>query len=53
MHEDVSVIFAQGWIQGEGKIGQGGSLLQKTSSDRKATATNQMHSNNLEACGMK
>ena len=31
-----------------------GSLLQETSSlDRKATATNQMHSNDLEACGIK
>ena len=29
-------------------------LLQETSSsDRKATTTNQMHSNDLEACGMK
>ena len=32
----------------------GGPLLQKTSSsDWKATATNQMHSNDLEACEMK
>ena len=31
-----------------------GPLLQKTSSsDWKATATNRMHSNNLEACGKK
>ena len=31
-----------------------GSLLEKTSfSDRKATATNGMYSNDLEACGMK
>ena len=31
-----------------------GPLLQQTSSsDRKATATNRMHSNDLEACGMK
>ena len=30
----------------------GGPLLQRTSaSDLKATATNQMHSNDLEACG--
>ena len=43
---------AQGRIQGEAKISHGGPLLQETSSsDRKATATNQMHSNDLEACG--
>ena len=35
------------------KIGHGGPLLQETSSDRKATATNQMESNDLEACGKK
>ena len=29
-----------------------GLLLQRTSSDWKATATNRMHSNDLEACGM-
>ena len=45
---------AQGWIQGGAKIGHGGPLLQETSSsDQKATATNQMHSNDLEACGKK
>ena len=44
----------KGRIQGRAKIGQGGPLLQRTSSsDWKATATNQMHSNDLEACGMK
>ena len=44
----------QGWIQGRAKIGQGGPLLQRTSSsDLKATATNRIHSNDLEACGMK
>ena len=32
---------------------QGGPLLQKTSSDRKATATNRIHSNDLEACVIK
>ena len=43
----------QGRIQGGAKIGQGGPLLQGTSaSDWKATATNRMHSNDLEACGM-
>ena len=45
---------AQGRIQGGAKIGHGGPLLQETSSsDRKATATNRMHSNDLEACGKK
>ena len=45
---------AQGWIQGGAKIGHGGPLLQETSSsDRKATATNQMHSSDLEVCGKK
>ena len=48
----------QGRIQGRAKIGQqrgGGSpLLQRTSSwDLKATATNRIHSNDLEASGMK
>ena len=44
---------AQGRIQGGAKIGHGGPLLWETSSDRKATTTNQMHSNDLEACGKK
>ena len=45
---------AQGRIQGGTKIGHGGPLLQETSSsDRKATATNQMESNDLEACGKR
>ena len=45
---------AQGRIQGGAKIGHGGPLLQETfSSDQKATATNRMHSNDLEACGKK
>ena len=44
----------QGRIQGGAKIGHGGPLLQETSSsDRMATATNQMDSNDLEACGKK
>ena len=44
----------QGRIQGVAKIGHGGPLLQKTStSDRKATATNRMHSSDLETCGKK
>ena len=45
---------AQGLIQGRAKIGHGGLLPQETSSsDLKATATNQMDSNDLEACGKK
>ena len=44
---------AQGRIQGGAKIGHGGPLLQETSSDWKAKATNRMHRNDLEACGKK
>ena len=45
---------AQGRIQGGTKIGHGGPLLQEiSSSDWKATATNRMHSSDLEACGKK
>ena len=48
-----SARFVQGRIQGGAKIGHRGPLLQRTSSsDWKATATNRMHSNDLEACGM-
>ena len=44
---------AQGRIQDGAKIGHGGPLLQETSSsDRKATATNGMHSNDLELFGL-
>ena len=53
MHKDVLAIFAQGQIQGEAKIGHWGGLLQKSSSDLKATATNRIHSSDLEACVMK
>ena len=42
---------AQGWIQGGVTIGPRGSLLQRTSSDRKATATYWMHSNDLKHLG--
>ena len=50
----ISARSAQGRFQGGAKIGHGGPLLQETSSsDRKATATNQMDSNDLEACGKK
>ena len=42
----------QGRIQGQNR--SGGPLLQRTSSsDHKATATNRMHSNDLDACRMK
>ena len=45
---------AQGWIQGGAKIGQWGSLLQRTSSsDWKATAINRMHGSDLKAYGKK
>ena len=55
MHEDVSAISVPGRIQGRAKISQGVPILKKTSFflAQKATATNQMHSNDLEACGMK
>ena len=44
----------QGRIQGRAKIGEGGGLRQESaSSDWKATTTNQMYSNDLEACWMK
>ena len=44
----VTAISTQGRIKGRG------SLLKKTSfSGRKATVTNRMYSNYLEACGMK
>ena len=62
MHEVLMVIYkyccfsarsVQGRIQGRAKIGHRGLLLQQTSSsDWKATATNRMHSNDLEAFGM-
>ena len=45
---------AQGRIQGGAKIGHGGYVRQETSSsDRKATTTNQMDSNDREAYGKK
>ena len=45
----------QGRVQGGAKIGQGGPLLKKktSSSDLKASSTNRMHSNDLEACWKK
>ena len=51
MHEGVSARSAQGRIQGGAKIGHGALLQETSSSDWKATATNQMDSNDLEACG--
>ena len=51
MHYGVSARSTQGRIQGRAKIGQGGPLLQETSSlARKAPATNRMYNNDLEAC---
>ena len=52
------VVFRPDPPRGGSRVGQnwvtGGPLLQETSSsDRKATATNQMHSSDLEACGKK
>ena len=58
-HGPLQVLLFFGQIRqeaypGRGKIGQGGPLPQETSSsDRKATATNRMHGNNLETCGKK
>ena len=47
-------LIRSGRIQGGAKIGHGGPLLQETSSsDQKATATNRMHSSDLETCGKK
>ena len=43
---------AQGRIQGGAKIGHGGSPSSRNF-DRKATATNRMDRNDLEACGKK
>ena len=54
MHLGVSARSTQERIQGGAKIGHGGPLLQETSSyDWKATVTNGMDSNDLEACGKK
>ena len=54
MHWGVLARSTQGRIQGRAKIGDGRGLLQESaSSDLKATATNQMYRNDLEACGMK
>ena len=48
------VVFRPDPSRGGAKIGHGGPLLQETSSsDWKATATNRMHSDDLETCGKK
>ena len=58
-HGPLQVLLFSGQIRpgadpGRGKNRSWGTLLQETSSlDQKATATNQMHSNDLEACGKK
>ena len=44
---------APGRTQDRAKIGHWDLLPKTSSSDRKATATNQMHSNDLEAFGKK
>ena len=46
-----SVRSAQGQIKGGAKLFHGDPLQRTSSSDRKASATNQVHSNGLEACG--
>ena len=53
MHLGVLARSTQGQILGRAKIGDGGLLQESASSVWKATATNQMYSNDLEACGMK
>ena len=55
MHLDVSAISVQRRIQGRAKIGHGSPHFEKKTCflAQKATATNRMHSNDLEACGMK
>ena len=54
MHLDVSAISAQGRIEGRAKVGHGGPHLKKNVFlAQKATAAKRMHSNDLEACGMK
>ena len=44
-----SVYVFQGRIQGGAKIGPGSLLQKSSSSDRKAIATNRMHSNDQDA----
>ena len=53
MFEGILTRSAQGWVQCGAKIGNGEPLFQKTSSDRKTTATNPLRSNDLGACGKK
>ena len=51
------IVFWPDPPRGGSRAGQkyvtGGTLLQETSSDRKATATNQMHSNDQQSWGKK
>ena len=42
----------QGRIKGQGRRSRGVPFLGTSASDWKAIATNRMHSNDLEACGM-
>ena len=53
MFQGILSKYVQGRIQGGANIGHGGSLLQETSSDWNATATNRMQINDLEACEKK
>ena len=56
MHDEIHVVTyvkAKGMIQCGAKVGHGGPLLQKTSSDQNATAANWKHINDLAACGKK
>ena len=51
------VVFRPDPPRGGSRAGQkwvtGGPLLQRTSSDRNATATNRIHSSDLKSCGKK
>ena len=58
MHKDVLAISARGGFRARpNRSGAGGwgvfPFFEKTSSDQKATATNRIHSNDLEAYVMK
>ena len=54
MFQGILAKYVQGRIQGGANIGNGGPLLQETSSsDWSATATNGMQINDLEACEKK
>ena len=56
MSSGVTAISTQRLIQGRAEVGYqggGGSPLKTSFSERKATATNRMYINDVEACGMK